>query len=249
MTDDADRAAGRAAAPGRGGLRRPGRRCAAATPTGSSSGSRCAPPGAPDPVQSRDAFAVRCGARQRERQLGTGYGYGIFIDGHFAGEINLSIVQRGPFQSSYVGYWIDEKQAGQGYMPEALVLLCRTAFEDLHLHRVQISIIPRNTASRRVVEKLGDPRRGRRPALPRDQRRVGGPHPLRHHRRGVGRAPRRADGRLDRLSRLLLGDLGLEGGDALLEGGLLERPHLRLELAVDRGGVVVDRRPRRRWWP
>jgi [ribosomal protein S5]-alanine N-acetyltransferase len=111
--------------------------------------------GAPDPVQSRDAFAVRCGARQRERQLGTGYGYGIFADGHFAGEINLSIVQRGPFQSAYVGYWIDEKHAGQGYMPEALVLLCNTAFEDLHLHRVQISIIPRNTASRRVVEKLG----------------------------------------------------------------------------------------------
>ncbi len=111
-------------------------------------------PGAPDPVQSRDAFAVRCGARQRERQLGTGYGYGIFVDGHFGGEINLSIVQRGPFQSSYVGYWIDEKLAGNGYMPEALVLLCRAAFEDLHLHRVQISIIPRNTASRRVVEKL-----------------------------------------------------------------------------------------------
>jgi ribosomal-protein-alanine N-acetyltransferase len=112
-------------------------------------------PGAPDPVQSRDAFAVRCGARQRERQLGTGFGYGIFVEGHFAGEINLSIVQRGPFQSSYVGYWIDEAQAGQGYMPEALVLLCKAAFEDLRLHRVQISIIPRNTASRRVVEKLG----------------------------------------------------------------------------------------------
>lgn len=112
-------------------------------------------PGAPDPVENRDAFAVRCGARQRERQLGTGFGYGIFVDGHFAGEINLSIIQRGPFQSSYVGYWIDEAQAGHGYMPEALVLLCRAAFEDLHLHRIQISIIPRNTASRRVVEKLG----------------------------------------------------------------------------------------------
>jgi ribosomal-protein-alanine N-acetyltransferase len=112
-------------------------------------------PGTPDPVENRDAFAVRCGARQRERQLGTGFGYGIFVDGHFAGEINLSIIQRGPFQSSYVGYWIDEAQAGHGYMPEALVLLCRAAFEDLHLHRIQISIIPRNTASRRVVEKLG----------------------------------------------------------------------------------------------
>ena len=64
-------------------------------------------------------------------------------------------MQRGPFQSCYVGYWIDEAQAGHGYMPEAVVLLLRAAFEDLHLHRVQISIIPRNSASRRVVEKLG----------------------------------------------------------------------------------------------
>jgi len=110
--------------------------------------------GAPDPVESRDAFAVRCGARQRERQLGTGYGYGVFIEGGFAGEINLSIVQRGPFQSAYVGYWIDEAHAGNAYIPEALVCLCRAAFDDLKLHRVQISIIPRNTASRRVVEKL-----------------------------------------------------------------------------------------------
>lgn len=111
--------------------------------------------GAPNPVENRDAFAVRCGARQRERQLGTGYGYGIFVDGRFVGEINLNIVQRGPFQSAYVGYWIDEAHAGQGYTPEALVCLMKTAFEDLHLHRIQVSIIPRNGASRRVVEKLG----------------------------------------------------------------------------------------------
>ena len=111
-------------------------------------------PGSPDVVEDREAFSVRCSARQRERQLGAGYGFGVFADGELAGEINLTSVQRGPFQSAYVGYWIDEKQAGHGYMPEAVVLLCRTAFEDLHLHRVQISIIPRNTASRRVVEKL-----------------------------------------------------------------------------------------------
>ena len=39
--------------------------------------------------------------------------------GSFAGEINLNVVQRGPFQSAYVGYWIDEAHAGNGYMPEA----------------------------------------------------------------------------------------------------------------------------------
>ena len=111
-------------------------------------------PGAPDPVLNRDAFAVRCGARHRERQLGTAHGFGVFVDGQFRGEINLSIVQRGPFQSAYVGYWIDEACAGQGYTPEALVLLCRLAFEELRLHRLQVSIIPRNAASRRVVEKL-----------------------------------------------------------------------------------------------
>jgi ribosomal-protein-alanine N-acetyltransferase len=111
--------------------------------------------GQPDPSRDRDAFAVRCSARQRERQLGTGYGFGIFVAGDFCGEINLSAVQRGPFQSSYVGYWMDEARAGQGYVPEALVVLARFAFEDLHLHRIQIAIIPRNAASRRVVDKLG----------------------------------------------------------------------------------------------
>ena len=112
------------------------------------------PPGQPDDTESKPAFNARCGAREREWQLGTGYGFGIFVDGDLAGEINLSGVQRGPFQNAYVGYWVDEAQAGNGYVPEALVAVSRFAFEDLRLHRLQIAIIPRNTASRRVVEKL-----------------------------------------------------------------------------------------------
>lgn len=111
-------------------------------------------PGMPDVVEHREAFAMRCSARERERQLGTGFGFGIFVGGRFAGEINLSSVQRGPFQSAYVGYWIDQAQAGRGYTAEALVLVIRFAFEQVHLHRVQVSIIPRNYRSRRVVEKL-----------------------------------------------------------------------------------------------
>ena len=111
-------------------------------------------PGMPDVVESADAFAMRCSARERERQLGTGYGFGVFVGGYLAGEINLSSVQRGPFQSAYVGYWIDQAQAGNSYTSEALVLTIRYAFEQLHLHRVQVSIIPRNHRSRRVVEKL-----------------------------------------------------------------------------------------------
>ncbi len=33
-------------------------------------------------------------------------------------------------------------------------MLARYVFDELHLHRIQIAIIPRNAASRRVVEKL-----------------------------------------------------------------------------------------------
>jgi ribosomal-protein-alanine N-acetyltransferase len=93
--------------------------------------------------------------RERERQLGTGFGFGIFLRGQFAGEITLSGIQRGPLQSAFIGYWIDEQVAGQGLMPEAVVVILQYAFESLHLHRVEINIIPRNASSRRVVEKLG----------------------------------------------------------------------------------------------
>ena len=112
-------------------------------------------PGQPDTVEDRQAFAARCSVRMREIQLGTGYGFGIFVDGAFAGEININSIHRGAHQSAYVGYWIDERLAGRGYMPESVVAVLQFSFEQLLLHRVQISIIPRNASSRRVVEKLG----------------------------------------------------------------------------------------------
>lgn len=112
------------------------------------------PPSAPNVVEDRSAFALRCHAREREWQLGTGFGFGVFVDGNFVGEINLNSVQRGPFQNAYVGYWVDEAHAGHGYVPEAVVLIAMFAFDEQNLHRIQISIVPRNSASRRVVEKL-----------------------------------------------------------------------------------------------
>lgn len=109
----------------------------------------------PDAIRDPGAFSLRCHSRDREWQLGSGYGFGLFVGGKFAGEVNLSSLQRGPFQNAYLGYWIDQARAGEGYTPEAVALVLQFAFEQLNLHRVQISIVPRNTASRRVVEKLG----------------------------------------------------------------------------------------------
>ena len=111
-------------------------------------------PRQPDVVEDPQSFSVRCDARQREFQLGTAFGFGIFVGEQLVGEINLSSVQRGAFQSAYVGYWMDHRHAGNGYMPESLVTLARWAFGELRLHRLQIAIIPRNDRSRRVVDKL-----------------------------------------------------------------------------------------------
>lgn len=107
-----------------------------------------------DPTRDREAYASRCNARDRERQMGTAYGFGLFVDNAFAGEVNLNNVVRGALQGGTIGYWIDRARAGHRYVAEAVVVLMRFAFEELHLHRLEICIVPRNTNSRRVMEVL-----------------------------------------------------------------------------------------------
>ncbi|HAP76932.1 MAG TPA: hypothetical protein DCR14_12700, partial [Acidimicrobiaceae bacterium] len=105
-------------------------------------------------TRDRDAFNSRCHARDRDRQIGTAFGFGLFVGNSLAGEVNLNGVVRGAQQTATIGYWIDQQHAGHRYVPEAVVVLCRFAFEQLHLHRVEICIVPRNTNSRRVMEVL-----------------------------------------------------------------------------------------------
>jgi ribosomal-protein-alanine N-acetyltransferase len=107
-----------------------------------------------DPTRDRDAFASRCNARDRDRQMGIAYGFGVFVGAAFAGEINLNGVVRGAQQSATLGYWIDRDQAGRRYIAEGVATLIRFSFEQLHLHRLEICIVPRNRNSRRVMEVL-----------------------------------------------------------------------------------------------
>lgn len=108
-----------------------------------------------DPTRERDVFASRCAARDRDRQLGVAYAFGLFVDGAVAGEINLNNIVRGAQQTGTIGYWIDQSRAGHAFVSEGVCVLMRFAFEELRLHRLEICIIPRNDNSRRVVDKLG----------------------------------------------------------------------------------------------
>jgi ribosomal-protein-alanine N-acetyltransferase len=71
------------------------------------------------------------------------------------GRITIFNVARGALQSAHIGYWIDAEEQKRGFAREAVEAALGFAFGPLGLHRVQASIMPRNVASRRVVEAMG----------------------------------------------------------------------------------------------
>lgn len=71
------------------------------------------------------------------------------------------LVQWNPdHRSARMGYCLDEPAWGQGFATEAAAALLHWAFDSLDLNRVQAETDTRNTASSRVLEKLGFVREG-----------------------------------------------------------------------------------------
>jgi ribosomal-protein-alanine N-acetyltransferase len=65
------------------------------------------------------------------------------------------------YRSAKLGYILDEAAWGRGFATEAAGTVLRWAFDTLDLNRVQSATDTRNTASARVLEKLGFVREGR----------------------------------------------------------------------------------------
>jgi [ribosomal protein S5]-alanine N-acetyltransferase len=85
--------------------------------------------------------------------------------GAIAGIVNINSIIRGRFQCGSLGYAAFGPTAGQGYMSEGLDLAVRHAFEELRLHRLEAQIQPGNSASLRLVRRLGFRYEGYSPAL------------------------------------------------------------------------------------
>lgn len=64
------------------------------------------------------------------------------------------------FRSASLGYCLDDAAWGHGYATEGARAVLQWAFETLDLNRVQAETDTRNTASARVLEKLGFVREG-----------------------------------------------------------------------------------------
>lgn len=59
-----------------------------------------------------------------------------------------------------IGYALNRRVWGKGYVNEALNSLLRFAFTEMNLHRIEADVDPRNAASIRVLERLGFQREG-----------------------------------------------------------------------------------------
>ena len=97
----------------------------------------------------------------REWRNGEGYNFLIFLrredggEGALVGGISLNGIERGIAQMGTLGYWMGEAYAGHGYMTEAAVLVSHFAFDQLFLHRLQASCLPRNEPSINLLRRLG----------------------------------------------------------------------------------------------
>ena len=100
---------------------------------------------------------------RREARAGRSLPWAIIVDGRFAGQLTVGGITYGSLRSAYIGYWIDKELAGRGIMPAAVAMACDFCLDVMRLHRIEINIRPENTASLRVVEKIGLRKEGERP--------------------------------------------------------------------------------------
>ena len=82
------------------------------------------------------------------------------ISRKIVGIININEIVAGAFQSGFLGFYGSSKMAGQGLMSDGLRLAVKYAFEDLGLHRLEANIQPGNTASIKLVRRLGFQKEG-----------------------------------------------------------------------------------------
>ena len=100
---------------------------------------------------------------RRDARAGRSLPWAIIVDGRFAGQLTVGGITYGSLRSAYIGYWIDKELAGRGIMPAAVAMACDFCLDVMRLHRIEINIRPENTASLRVVEKIGLRKEGERP--------------------------------------------------------------------------------------
>jgi ribosomal-protein-alanine N-acetyltransferase len=92
---------------------------------------------------------------RRQARQGRAMPFAVTVEDEFAGQLTVSNIVGGSARWAQIGYWVDRERAGHGVMPVAVALAVDHCLFAAGLHRVEVAIRPENTASLRVVHKLG----------------------------------------------------------------------------------------------
>ncbi|MEW9546956.1 GNAT family N-acetyltransferase [Nonomuraea sp. NPDC050783] len=114
-----------------------------------------------EPVTTPEAFEAYLG--RFDGSAHEGFVICRLDTGRIAGRVNINNIVRGTHQAGMISYAAYASTAGRGYMTEGLRLLVPFAFGELELHRLEANIQPGNTASLRLVERVGFRREGYSP--------------------------------------------------------------------------------------
>jgi RimJ/RimL family protein N-acetyltransferase len=87
--------------------------------------------------------------------------YAIALDGRLIGDIGLNTFDN--LMQADIGYTLAPQYHGKGYATEAVGGLLEHLFTERDLHRVSAEVDARNTASARLLERLGFQQEGFRP--------------------------------------------------------------------------------------
>jgi ribosomal-protein-alanine N-acetyltransferase len=110
----------------------------------------------PHPYTKKDARAWIRFARSLKPQSQ----FAVDLDGQAVGGVGILLTDDIERISGELGYWIGEEHWGKGLATHAAREMTSYGFDKLGLHRVFATPFTRNTASVRVLEKLGFRREG-----------------------------------------------------------------------------------------
>jgi [ribosomal protein S5]-alanine N-acetyltransferase len=105
--------------------------------------------------QSISAWPSICTGLRAEARKGRMLPFVIELDGELCGQLTIGNVTHGALRSAWVGYWVSSSVTGRGVATGALALGLDHCFGTVRLHRVEATVRPENTASRRVLAKVG----------------------------------------------------------------------------------------------
>lgn len=113
-----------------------------------------------DEDESRASIATKS-ARTTLRESGDILQLAVVVreTGTLVGDVTFVWTSREHRQGG-IGYVFNPEHSGRGYATEASRALLRLGFEELGLHRVQAELDGRNTASAKLLERLGMRREG-----------------------------------------------------------------------------------------